>query len=255
MIIWNGCCIEDEKIKLDGGYLYGMGVFETLLIKKGEPIFLLDHLDRLHRGLRVLNIQQSIELEEAQAQINKLNCEDGAVRISVSQENIIFSKRALTYKDEDYENGFSLAISEIERNPKSHMTYIKSFNYLDNAIERQRAIAAGYQEVLFLNPLGEVTEASTANLFFISKGQIFTPQVECGLLAGVLRKWILNNYPVQEGRFTVDDLVQSDGVFLTNSLIGIMKVRQIGTHKLLESPEIARIQKEYLKFLEAHTYE
>ncbi len=59
----------------------------------------------------------------------------------------------------------------------------------------QAATAAGYDEVLFLNQRGEVTEAAIHNIFIEKSGCLITPRVDCGLLPGVYRRHILETNP------------------------------------------------------------
>lgn len=251
MIVLNDDLIEDEMIHLDRGFLLGYGVFETLLVKDREPIFLIEHLERLDKGLKVLNINKTVVENDVLLAIEKLQIQSCALRISVSDGNVLFTKRPITYQLEDYEKGFSLKVSDITRNPQSHITYIKSFNYIDNGLEREKAINEGFKDALFLNGEGQVTETSTTNLFWIKDNALYTPSVACGLLEGVMRKWVIQKYAVTQGNFTLEQVVNGDGVFLTNSLLGIMKVSRIGAVAVEQHPMIQMLQKDYSDFLEA----
>jgi len=55
----------------------------------------------------------------------------------------------------------------------------------------KKATEAGYDDVLFLNQRGQVTEGAISNVFIETGGRWFTPPVECGLLAGVFRRHLL----------------------------------------------------------------
>lgn len=255
MIVLNGNLEEKQMVNLDRGFLYGCGVFETILMKGHQPILLEEHLTRLNKGLETLNIAQVLNETDVRNELKKLQAENCVLRISVSDENILYTTRPMTYKKEHYEKGFSLKVSEITRNPKSHITYIKSFNYMDNGIERQNALDAGFNEVLFLNSEGFVAEASTSNIFFIKDNLIYTPSVECGLLEGVLRNWVMAHYPVIEGKFTLEQVLNAEGVFLTNSLMGVMKVCQIDDTPISNHPLTKSIQIGYSDFLEDYCHE
>lgn len=255
MIVLNGKMIEQKMIHLDRGFLFGCGVFETIFIKEGRPIFLREHLERLNRGLKTLKIQRQLNEGDTLLAIEKLQPENCALRISVSDENVLFTKRELPYKKEDYDKGFSLKVSEITRNPKSHTTYIKSLNYIDNGLEKEKALEAGFNEAIFLNGEGIVTEGCTANLFWIRDNTLYTPSVDCGLLEGVMRHWVNTHYPVIQGKFSLEQVLSSEGVFLTNSLMGIMKVHRIEAKEFKHNPLIQSLQGDYSKYLEAYCYE
>ncbi len=64
MLIINGNISDDEKILLDNGFFFGMGLFETILVKNAYPLFLDLHLERLNNGLKRLGIQKSISESE-----------------------------------------------------------------------------------------------------------------------------------------------------------------------------------------------
>jgi para-aminobenzoate synthetase/4-amino-4-deoxychorismate lyase len=81
------------------------------------------------------------------------------------------------------------------------------------------ATAAGFDDVLFLNTRGEVTESAIANLIIEKSGFWFTPPIECGLLAGVQRSRLLatrNN--IEEKVLYLEDLRMADVVYLVNAV-------------------------------------
>ncbi len=81
------------------------------------------------------------------------------------------------------------------------------------------ATQAGYDDVLFLNQRGEVTEGAIHNIFIEKNGRLLTPPVACGLLPGVHRRHILANYQNAEERvLTRDDLRHADAIYLSNAV-------------------------------------
>jgi len=89
--------------------------------------------------------------------------------------------------------------------------------------EFKRAIVNGYDDVLFLNAEGYVTEGAIHNIFMRKNGGLFTPPISDGVLPGVLRA----SMDVTERRFTVKDLSSFDEIYLGNSVRGLRKVRRI----------------------------
>ena len=86
----------------------------------------------------------------------------------------------------------------------------------------QAAAQAGFDDVLFLNLRGEVTEGAISNIFIEKDGRIFTPPIECGLLAGVQRRSILEMRPdVEERVLSIEDLRQADAIYLSNAVHGL----------------------------------
>ncbi len=93
--------------------------------------------------------------------------------------------------------------------------------------ERELALAAGFYEVLFSNTRGEVTEGSITNIFVQQQGSLLTPTMECGLLPGVFRRFLLEHapLPVREAILTRRDLEQAEALFVGNSVRGLVQVR------------------------------
>ncbi|MDX1775133.1 MAG: aminodeoxychorismate synthase component I [Desulfobulbales bacterium] len=94
--------------------------------------------------------------------------------------------------------------------------------------ERSRLVdKKGYYEVLFVNEKGEVTEGSYTNIFLQKDAKLMTPPVSCGLLPGVLRKYLLQQYPdtVVEKTFTGKDVKEADALYVGNSVRGLVRVQ------------------------------
>ena len=215
------------KITYDEGYQYGLGLFETILLLKGKPISLYDHLQRLEEGLEFLNLESTITAEKVQDYLkNKSFSEKSVLKISVSGKNQIFELKDYPYKAEDFQKGFRLKKSSILRNESSSLVFHKTTNYGDNILEKRRAVEDGYDEPLFFNTKGFLAEGATTNIFLIKDDQLYTPSVESGLLPGIMRKKVINHLPVIETQVTEKDLLQADELFVTNSLLGIMPVSQ-----------------------------
>lgn len=244
-------------INLDSGFFFGMGAFETILVKE-KPVLLEEHIQRLNRGLSTLGVNKIITAEEVCTAIESLHCRNAVLKIMVSEKNTIITTREVAYKPNDYEQGFSLGLSDVQRNAHSNLTYVKSFNYAENIIEREKIISRGYNEALFLNTEGFISEGAVSNIFFIENGIIFTPKIKCGLLPGIIRDFVLRNsldigYEIREGEFTLSKLMQAEGVFITNSIMGIMKVVKIEDKPIRESNVVAEIKRYYDRYVENYS--
>jgi para-aminobenzoate synthetase/4-amino-4-deoxychorismate lyase len=92
----------------------------------------------------------------------------------------------------------------------------------------------GFDEIIFLNERGEVTEGSISNLFVRQREKLLTPPLSSGVLAGVLRRHILETDSTAEERvLTLSDLEQGDAIYIGNSLRGL---RQVTIPELAEAP-------------------
>ncbi|SFC31965.1 aminotransferase class IV [Clostridium uliginosum] len=217
---------EEKNITLDESVIFGRGVFETILVND-KPVLFNEHIERLNKGIEVLDIGEKVKTDMLLNNIYNLKIKNCALKIIVTPKNIIMIKRDLLYKKEDYIKGFKLKISDVSRNSTSPLTYIKSINYIDNIMENKKCKKEGFNEVIFLNEKGYATEGSTSNIFMVKDKIIYTPEIKCGLLKGIVRDCIVKNNFCVEKEITIEELLKSDEVFITNSLIGIMKVTSI----------------------------
>lgn len=235
---------SEDCVEVDNGFFFGKGVFETILIKD-EPVFLYEHIKRLNKGIKFLNIGEEVSEYQIINLIEEFNIRNCALKIVVTEKNIVLSTRSISYKSGDYLRGFSLKISKINRNSKSKLTYLKSLNYLENILEREETIKNGYDEAIFLNENGFLAEGSMSNVFIIKDNKIFTPSIKCGLLPGVVRGFLVKEYDIIEKEITLEELLTADEIFITNSLLGIMGISKIENRILKENKLTNLIRKEY----------
>lgn len=228
---------------LDEGIFFGKGVFETILFLE-KPIFLKEHIERLKNGMKELGLEE-LEEEMLLDYISLNFIKNKAVKILVTPQNIIITEREIPYIEEDYIQGSSLKLSKVRRNSTSMLCYIKSTNYIENMIEKNKAKEDGFKDVLFLNENGYLSETSCANIFIVKNDKIYTPKVSCGLLNGIIRMWVVKNFPIIETELTLDDLKNADEVFITNSLMGIMKVKKFENIEYKNNKIIKNIQLAY----------
>ena len=236
-----------DYVKLDGGFYFAQGVFETILIKK-EAIFLEEHINRLNKSIDIMNLGEHIDIKFIKNFIKEEKLKNIVLKIVVTEKNIVFSTREIKYSKEDYENGFKLKLSYVLRNPTSRMTYIKSLSYNENLYEYNKANKEGFNEVVFLNIYGNIAEGATSNIFIIKDKKIYTPKISDGILPGVVRNWVIENFKVCEKHLNKKDLYSADEVFITNSVLGIMKVAQF-EEKKYNTNVVEKIRSEYEQFI------
>jgi para-aminobenzoate synthetase / 4-amino-4-deoxychorismate lyase len=98
------------------------------------------------------------------------------------------------------------------------------------------ARAQGFDEVIFMNERGEITEGAISNIFIRKAGRLLTPPLHCGVLPGVFRRHLLEtNSDAEEQTLKVEDLESADAVFLCNSVRGLRQVKSICFDALLTS--------------------
>lgn len=136
---------------------------------------------------------------------------------------------------------FSRYPSNVPENIKWGNNYREIFHELKWAKEK------GCDEVLFFNKEGKISECSTSNIFLIKKDTVLTPRPNKSFVTGVVRNNLIKYMEVKERDLTFDDLNESDMVFLTNSVKGIIPVTSF-EGKFFDKP--IHILKIYEKMIE-----
>ncbi len=245
----------------DHGLLYGDGVFEGMRIYGGKVFRLEEHIDRLYESARAICLEIPIDAEAMIAAtietVAANELQDGYVRLIVTRgvgtlglgpdrcdhpQVIIIADTIALYPAEYYEKGLEIITSSVIRNhPAALSPRIKSLNYLNNIMAKIEGMQAGCVEALMLNHKGEVAECTGDNIFVVKKGELYTPPLEAGILAGITRDTVIElakeaGIPTHETPLTKHDIYIADECFLTGSaaeVISVVKLdsRQIGDGK------------------------
>ncbi len=219
-----------NQITPDDGFFFGIGVFETIALEQGVPIFFREHLARMMASLERLGLtadpRELVDLARNACQGDAV-AGSKVLKLVVTEKNRFATVRANAYNDARRAAGFTCAFSEVCRNETSPLVAMKTLNYGDCILQKRAAAARGIDEPLFLNTKGQVAEGATSNIFAVIQGEVVTPPVSCGLLPGVMRDFALRVTGAKERPLSPEELIQADEVFLTNSLMGAMPVRSI----------------------------
>lgn len=250
----------DAKISVfDHGALYGDGVFEGLRIYNGKVFRLEEHITRLYESAKAIWLQIPLTFEAMCKAVNDTiranGLSEGYVRLMVTRgigtlsldadkckdpQVIIIADTIALYPRELYDQGLEIVTASTLRNhPAALNPRIKSLNYLNNILAKIEGARAGCIEVLMLNHKGEVAECSGDNIFIVKDGELFTPPIDAGILAGITRKAVIElagaaGIAVHEIPLTRHDVYVADECFLTGTaaeVIAVVKVdnRVIGT--------------------------
>jgi branched-chain amino acid aminotransferase/4-amino-4-deoxychorismate lyase len=222
----------------DRGLLLGDGLFETMLAVDGRIAHVPAHLDRMAAGCATLGLPFDRRRAEDTALAVVPAHGRFAIRLTLTAGP---GGRGLDRPDAPAIRLFAAAapsapvttpaaliIAGARRNEGSPAARLKTLSYLDNVLARSEARAAGADEAVMLNNRGEVACAAAANLFWLSDGRLFTPRLDCGVLAGVTRARLLAAEPVEEVAAGIEALERAEAVVLTNSLIGVRPVFRLG---------------------------
>jgi branched-subunit amino acid aminotransferase/4-amino-4-deoxychorismate lyase len=136
------------------------------------------------------------------------------------------------YPKRIYQKGFRAIVSSIRRNSQSPLSSLKTANYLESILARQQARVVGSDEAIHLNEKGFLAEASMSNIFIVTDGILRTPGLENGILPGITRETVLELAPrlginTFEHDIQLDEVLQAQEAFLTNSLIEVMPLTEM----------------------------
>jgi 4-amino-4-deoxychorismate lyase len=225
---------------MDEGLAFGLGCFETILIKD-KPYFLEEHLNRLNQSLQWMGLNSTVFTDTVEAFIHSHSFKNVAFKLIVTEKNQLATVRPIPYTLQDYRTGKRVAISQVVKSQHAQLIYHKTLNYGENILEIRQANKAGYDDCLFFNGQGHVTESAIANLFIIQDGQIMTPPHSDGLLPGIIRDKVMEHFNVKEMHINYERLQSCEGAFLTNSVMGAMPISQIEERKLPRHPLFVEI--------------
>ncbi|TWW09422.1 branched chain amino acid aminotransferase [Planctomyces bekefii] len=260
LIAIDGQVFSPEKAAVsafDRGLLFGDAVFEVM-VAFGNKILDLDaHLERLHASAAAIALEipwSNQELSfEVQSLIDQLSLPKGYVRLMVTRGDGLGLKirggerpRRITYcmpaahePADLYRDG--LALKRMIKEDSSRGAKPKTASYLHTALALKRAATDGFDEILWSNSDGEISEAATANIFFLAREgdllEIVTPPAQSGILLGITRGTIMRllqqaKIPVHEQIIFADELPRFDEAFLCSTVRGLVPIHRIDNHRL-----------------------
>ena len=241
---------ENAKISVfDHGLLYGDGVFEGIRFYQGRVFRLDEHIERLYDSAKAICLEVGMEkqaLSEALLETIRQNeLQDGYVRLVVTRGPgdlglnpancpratvFIIASKITLYSPDKYENGLHVVTCSTRRVPHGALSpMVKSLNYLNNIMAKLEAQQAGAGEGLMLNEQGYVAECTGDNVFVVRRGEIFTPPISSGALAGVTRAVVFEmademGIRISEPQMTRYDIYTGDECFLTGTAAEVIPV-------------------------------
>jgi len=255
-------CIDGEFIAaaqatvsiFDHSFLYGDGVFESIVCRKRRPFALQPHLDRLEASCRYLQLEQPYTAEQLADMVHELigrnGLESGIVRIVVSRgegypvsdprralaPKVVITMQAQPAVKRDPAQGIRLAIASTRRIPPVCLEpRVKSNNYLNHIVAKLEAVAAGADDAILLDIEGNVAELPVANIFAV-RGRVLSTPPSGAILAGITRATVFGliesgavglGLSVRERQMSPYDLFCADEVFVVGTGTGVAFVSTI----------------------------
>jgi branched-chain amino acid aminotransferase len=242
MKVWvNGSLLEPNAARIspfDHGFTVGDGVFETCKVADGEAFALTRHLRRLDRSASGLGLPTP-DHEAIRAGIKELLAAEpqaGRLRITLtggpgplgSDRGDEGTTLTLAVSPESaWEPATSVAVVPWVRNERSAVAGLKTTSYAENVVALDRAHRLDSSEAILANTAGQLCEGTGSNIFIVVDGQLLTPSLASGCLAGITRELVLEWCGAREEDVALEGLRFVEEAFLTSSTRDVQPIRQI----------------------------
>lgn len=228
----------------DHGLTVGDGVFEALKVVDGRPFALTRHLDRLARsaaGLGLPEVDQDAVRRGVADVLDADHLPLGRVRITytggvapmgsgrgdepptlIVMADTLVPAAATT----------SVATVPWPRNERGALAGLKTTSYAENVVALAHAKRRGASEGIFANLAGNLCEGTGSNVFYVVDGEVRTPTLASGCLAGISRGLLLEWYDVREVDEPVEVLEVADEIFLVSTTRDVQAVMRCDEREL-----------------------
>jgi branched-chain amino acid aminotransferase len=234
---------HDARVSVfDHGLTVGDGVFESAKVVDGVPFALTRHLDRLARsaaglGLRApsdgdLRAAVAATLAANQAELAtphrlRITLTGGAGPLGSDRGDARPTLVLALAPLRGWPATAKVVVVPWTRNERAATAGLKTTSYADNVVALAHAHAAGGSEALFANSVGHLCEGTGSNVFLVLAGELVTPPLTSGCLAGVSRALVLEWTDAVERDVTMADLGRAEEVFLTSSTRDVHAVHAV----------------------------
>ncbi len=252
---------RDRISVFDNALLYAEGLFETFLAVGDRIIFLEEHLDRLYSGARVIGLDVPVSPERlTRWMIRTVRSHPHRItklRLTItSGESARYvgrqGKPQVILSASPHEiprRPFRLWVSDFRVDQDSTFRRIKTLSYAIHAAALRQAWRHNCDDALLLNEKDRVAEVTSANVYWVRQGKLFTPPLSAGCLPGVTRIHVIREaarlgLSIAERNSTLAALVQADEVLISSSLKLVVGVDRIKTSQRIfrtRSGAIARL--------------
>jgi len=246
---------------------FGDGLFETCVVENKKILFWVNHFARLNRGceqLKISKIDESVWLSDVKKALSLCSYNCCVVKLILSRGE---SLRGYGSKD-DIKPVRAVIVSELQKitfnksfcleycqsgydsNPK--LAGIKHCNRLEQVLARASLKS---DEGIMLDENHNVISVTQGNIYAIHGNTLITPKLDkCGV-EGTRRDVILDlakllGIKVKVDTLSVKELGQADEVFISNSIIGIQSISQIGDISFSENLITKKIKNAFTEKME-----
>jgi len=256
MKVWvDGAVVEADRARVsvfDHGLTVGDGVFETAKVVDGVPFALTRHLDRLASSARGLGLTPPEDGALRDAVAVALAANADAVAAGPLRMRITLTGGTSPLGSDRGQAGPTLVVALAPltawaptakvvvvpwtRNERAATAGLKTTSYADNVVALAHAKAHGGSEAVLANTAGMLCEGTGSNVFVVLAGELVTPPLTSGCLAGVTRALVLEWTGAIERDVPLGALLEADEVCLTSSTRDVQAVHAVGDDAYPDAP-------------------
>lgn len=246
MILINGMQ-GDSVLASDRGLMYGDGVFRTMLMQRGQPLWWDSHYIKLNADCAALKITcPSKEVLRQELQLVGTSEPECVVKIIVSrgrgergyladpavQPTRVVSTSPLPRPPESYrQSGVKVRLCDLRLSCQPLLAGIKHLNRLENVLARMEWDDLGIAEGLLQDEREHVISGTMSNLILVKDGGLITPDLSLCGVDGVTRQRIMTwaaeqKVPVSVQSVSLPLLMDADEAMLCNSVIGVWQIAE-----------------------------
>ncbi|HEX8292020.1 MAG TPA: aminotransferase class IV [Pyrinomonadaceae bacterium] len=246
-VILNRRLLEARRARLHAvtsAALYGRGVFTTVAVHRGRPFLWDAHWARLLAHAERAGVECDFGDNEAALLLSRLveanGVSEGRARVhllaravrgrwKLGREGRASDLLMVTADAWPAPEALALTVSPYRVNTCSPLVGVKTVNRLEQVLAWEEARSRDFDEAVVCNERGEVACATTANLFWVKHGTVYTPALATGAVAGTTRARVIElaaaiAVPLSEGAHTLHDMADAEEVFLTSAALGLALV-------------------------------
>ena len=231
MRAWVNGRLEDQPTVgvTDHGFTVGDGVFEAIKVVDAQPFALDLHLQRLARSARGLGLPAP-DLDAVRRGVRAV-LEDHDLPLGRIRITFTGGPSPLGSNRGDAEPTLVVVAAEMSRwpettavvtvpwprNEKGALAGLKTTSYGENVRALARAHEADATEAVFANLQGHLCEGTGSNVFYVVDGELRTPSLASGCLAGITRHLVLEWFGGREVDEPIEVAAQADELFLVST--------------------------------------
>lgn len=206
---------------------FGSGLFETIRVENGTPKLLREHLARARKSAAILGYEIPSDAEIFQKLGSLDRVELGRLRLTFGET---FQVSVDPYVDTTHGARIGIRNLEIDAKEKQH----KTFPYTSNLAMLTEARVDGFDEIIVINQNGKVCEGAVSNFVFRIDGLWVTPNLDSGVLPGIIRGLIVSSGLAIEAEIDGAELDRATHAFSLSALRIAQPVSEISGRKLLQ---------------------